>query len=319
MPPTPEDLVGRRFGRLSVLQRCETDDRKRRWTCLCDCGNVKVVQERHLKQGHTKSCGCYQRERASQAVRKKNPEGRMTSSRLYRHRLSLGVCPRCGGARDDGRTSCSACRVKAAAYVLPYRRKLTQERRANKICLRCGAPCPTRFARCDNCRAKGAVTSARHGQVVRDRSGCAACGGIRDTGKKVCSICRARMKELRDARLAQGLCVECGDAGVAGTRKRLCMKCWFKSAAGCQLHSRKRWHELKALWDRQGGRCAYTGATLTPGMDASLDHIQPRSKGGTHDLVNLQWVLKQVNRVKANCTHEEFLALCRLVAHRFPS
>lgn len=32
------------------------------WECICDCGIAKIVLASNLKQGHTKSCGCLQRE-----------------------------------------------------------------------------------------------------------------------------------------------------------------------------------------------------------------------------------------------------------------
>lgn len=31
------------------------------WKCQCDCGNTCVVEDSHLKNGHTKSCGCRRR------------------------------------------------------------------------------------------------------------------------------------------------------------------------------------------------------------------------------------------------------------------
>lgn len=39
-----------------------------KWRCLCKCGNMVIVDSRNLYSGHTKSCGCYQRERASQNI-----------------------------------------------------------------------------------------------------------------------------------------------------------------------------------------------------------------------------------------------------------
>ncbi len=45
----------------------------------------------------------------------------------------------------------------------------------------------------------------------------------------------------------------------------------------------------------QGGRCALTGGLLLPGVNASVDHIVPRSAGGTSDETNLQWVVADVN------------------------
>lgn len=38
---------------------------KLHWLCLCDCGKETIVSTTGLKSGHTKSCGCYQDEVAS--------------------------------------------------------------------------------------------------------------------------------------------------------------------------------------------------------------------------------------------------------------
>lgn len=59
-----EDLTGKRFNNLIVIERLEdrirqTDGRKVvQWRCLCDCGNYTVVEPYNLKCGHTTSCGC---------------------------------------------------------------------------------------------------------------------------------------------------------------------------------------------------------------------------------------------------------------------
>lgn len=54
------DLVGRRFGKLVVLElEQERDKRGRtRWRCLCNCGTTTVVVRHHLTTGNSKSCGC---------------------------------------------------------------------------------------------------------------------------------------------------------------------------------------------------------------------------------------------------------------------
>lgn len=57
-----------KFGRLTVIKEVGRDKNKKyQWLCRCDCGNEKVVIGDHLKDGHTTSCGCYAKERASQA------------------------------------------------------------------------------------------------------------------------------------------------------------------------------------------------------------------------------------------------------------
>lgn len=57
------DLVGKRFGRLVVLERAENNNEgQARWLCQCDCGNQKVVLGKCLRNGHTQSCGCLSKE-----------------------------------------------------------------------------------------------------------------------------------------------------------------------------------------------------------------------------------------------------------------
>lgn len=55
------DLSGRIFGRLHVLQR-SGKTRPVKWVCKCSCGIERTVRSVHLVTGHTKSCGCLQRE-----------------------------------------------------------------------------------------------------------------------------------------------------------------------------------------------------------------------------------------------------------------
>ncbi len=61
---TVVDLVGKKFGRLLVIER-DMDLLKKRvhWKCLCECGVSKSVDASNLKSGHTTSCGCYNREK----------------------------------------------------------------------------------------------------------------------------------------------------------------------------------------------------------------------------------------------------------------
>jgi hypothetical protein len=57
---TTEDLRGMTFGKLTVLYDFPFYSKNNyiAWTCICDCGNKKVVEARQLKAGNTKSCGC---------------------------------------------------------------------------------------------------------------------------------------------------------------------------------------------------------------------------------------------------------------------
>ena len=52
-----EDLVGKTFNQLIVLQRKGSDERRRAiWDCQCTCGNHRLVTTTELKSGDVKSC-----------------------------------------------------------------------------------------------------------------------------------------------------------------------------------------------------------------------------------------------------------------------
>lgn len=54
------DLVGKRFGRLTVVEYDSCNQHgKSMWNCRCECGNTCLVRGTRLTSGHTKSCGCY--------------------------------------------------------------------------------------------------------------------------------------------------------------------------------------------------------------------------------------------------------------------
>jgi hypothetical protein len=52
-------MIGRRFGRLIVVEKVSFDSNRRaRWRCNCDCGKETVAVGAYLRNGHKKSCGC---------------------------------------------------------------------------------------------------------------------------------------------------------------------------------------------------------------------------------------------------------------------
>lgn len=54
------DITGQRFGRLLVIDRYFNDASvKTVWRCICDCGNTVYTAGNHLREGKTKSCGCF--------------------------------------------------------------------------------------------------------------------------------------------------------------------------------------------------------------------------------------------------------------------
>lgn len=64
------DLTGKRFGRLIVISRvANANDGHARWLCQCDCGNTVEVSSNVLKKGNTKSCGCLNKQVASEKAK----------------------------------------------------------------------------------------------------------------------------------------------------------------------------------------------------------------------------------------------------------
>ena len=89
-----DDLTGQSFGRLRVVGRDESKKRTA-WLCRCNCGNEVVVTSLGLKSGTSRSCGCYQRDRAAEAQTK--------HGLCYTRRYSIwaAMIKRCGNINDS--------------------------------------------------------------------------------------------------------------------------------------------------------------------------------------------------------------------------
>lgn len=63
------DISNKRFGRLTVISFVGIVGKNphNQWKCVCDCGNEIVVSGANLRSNVAKSCGCLQKEKASEA------------------------------------------------------------------------------------------------------------------------------------------------------------------------------------------------------------------------------------------------------------
>lgn len=61
-----DSYIGKRYGRLTVIEVEEKCVRK--FKCRCDCGNIVFARPIDLEKGSTKSCGCLQRDISDNAV-----------------------------------------------------------------------------------------------------------------------------------------------------------------------------------------------------------------------------------------------------------
>lgn len=92
-----QDLTGRRFGRLTVLDKNELRKGKYRyWLCKCECGNNKWIYAASLLSGTGTSCGCYRSEVMSSRMSK--PDG-IKKEKLYR--IYLGILTRCYNPKSN--------------------------------------------------------------------------------------------------------------------------------------------------------------------------------------------------------------------------
>ena len=78
------DLSGKKFGRLSVITQSGSQCRRAMWVCLCECGKQLVVSGKELRNGHTRSCGCLQRDSVIKKNFKHGFSERDNCHRLYR-------------------------------------------------------------------------------------------------------------------------------------------------------------------------------------------------------------------------------------------
>ena len=66
-----EDLTGKVYGRLTVIERAENDKHgNTRWLCKCSCGNECIVQAGNLKSGQ-QTCSRHRREIQRESVQKR--------------------------------------------------------------------------------------------------------------------------------------------------------------------------------------------------------------------------------------------------------
>lgn len=76
------DLTGKKFGKLTVIERTFNKNNSVCWLCLCDCGNYTVVRSDALRQGITKSCSCLQKEIVKKTCKKNFEKHKLSKSRI---------------------------------------------------------------------------------------------------------------------------------------------------------------------------------------------------------------------------------------------
>ena len=86
-----KDITGQKFGKLTVIGFSHRDGTRVYWKCLCECGNEIITRGDGLKNGHTVSCGCYNKEMLKNSIH--NIKHGHSGTRL--HGIWFGMKERC--------------------------------------------------------------------------------------------------------------------------------------------------------------------------------------------------------------------------------
>lgn len=82
-----ENLIGYKFGRLTVIAEENSLNSKTMWKVKCDCGSAKIVGASNLKSGQSLSCGCLKLERIKE-TNTSHGESNSEENKIYRKIIS---------------------------------------------------------------------------------------------------------------------------------------------------------------------------------------------------------------------------------------
>lgn len=91
------DLTGKRFGNLVVIGLDTASDRRTKFICACDCGNVKSIRSDALLSAATTSCGCAKKKQDAINLSKHHSH-KMSGTRIYS--IWQGMKGRCFNEKD---------------------------------------------------------------------------------------------------------------------------------------------------------------------------------------------------------------------------
>lgn len=125
---------------------------------------------------------------------------------------------------------------------------------------------------------------------------------------KSCTI--TKRLEWRKSKFKNKVCASCDKPRLKHTS--LCLYHWCRNLIDHQRMNAKIGSDTHKLTlqllgklSNQRFKCKYSGLRLIPGLNASLDHIDPYCKSKNYSLENLCWVDLTLNRMKGSKSVEE--------------
>lgn len=86
-------ILGKKFGHLTIVSFAFNRKKHIYVNCMCDCGNTSRHELSSLKNGHVKSCGCLQKEKASITANTFLTSHHLTGNRIFN--IWRGIKARC--------------------------------------------------------------------------------------------------------------------------------------------------------------------------------------------------------------------------------
>jgi hypothetical protein len=102
-------MIGRVFGRLTVIGYSHVSKGHYYWECVCECGETEIADGGHLRVGNIVSCGCFKDERIAARSRTHGQTG------SKEHKAWSGMIQRCTNPKEKcwrnyGGRGISVCR-----------------------------------------------------------------------------------------------------------------------------------------------------------------------------------------------------------------
>lgn len=114
------DETGNKYGRLTVIRPYSTSRKGIVWLCRCDCGRDVAVYGTLLRNGTTRSCGCYRHmtheERRATGLKPYSYQARTASNNDADKLLKMlkdcrnELCLKCGNYKQAHNGACDGCR-----------------------------------------------------------------------------------------------------------------------------------------------------------------------------------------------------------------
>lgn len=93
------DIAGRKFGRLTVVERAaNAPNGKAQWLCRCDCGNLIAPLSNNLLRGRSTSCGCA---RSETVKRRLTRHGHTIGGLSVEYKRWKSMKERCGNPNQE--------------------------------------------------------------------------------------------------------------------------------------------------------------------------------------------------------------------------